>query len=82
MCYDYLGHLLGIGAPSATDSTSYNRFLSVHHPMFVVNYAQFVVPDLPSEYYPLIIPYLKKHFTTLNKYSSHCSEALKILGGQ
>jgi len=38
---------LGVGAPSADGDVSYNRFLSVNHPVFVHNYAKFIVPDLP-----------------------------------
>jgi hypothetical protein len=77
-----LNHLSGIciGGPSVTESSScYTRFLSVHHPVFVVNYAQFVVPDLPSCFYPYIIPYLRKHYYTLKEYSSICSMSLKLI---
>jgi len=68
-----LNHLAGIciGAPSSVGDISYNRFLSVHHPMFVVNYAQFIVPDLPIDSQTLIRPYLERHRSTMLKYPSN-----------
>jgi len=74
-----LDSLIGfcIGAPSVSHGNiSYNQFLSVDHPMFVVNYANIVVPDLPSSAYPQIIPYLAKHVDLLRQHN--CTLALQI----
>jgi len=68
---------LGVGVPSADGDVSYNRFLSVNHPVFVHNYAKFIVPDLPNGTQQAMKQFLVSHKAIFEKDPS-CAAALQI----
>jgi len=55
---------------------NYNLALSVNHPEWVLNYAKYVLPDLPVSDHKIIIPYLQKHRPLIERFGMDLSHIL------
>jgi hypothetical protein len=64
---------------TGSNDGSYNLVLSVHHPVFVAYYIQYVLPDLPNldEIGPKLAPWLHRNHETINTLKQ--TQALKAV---
>lgn len=62
--------LLGIHNGAVTAGANNNVFVTVHHPAFVHQYAQHVLPNLSEAHGEKLLPWLTKHIDIVEKYVS------------